>query len=123
MISSLIGTAYAQDAAVPAANAGGGIQSLLPLVLIFLIFYFIVIRPQQKKIKTHATMIKSLSKGDRVITQGGVIGTITKTDVEAGVFEVEIAPDVKVKVLSSTISDLYKQSQSAPAAAPAKKKK
>ncbi|MEJ2027401.1 MAG: preprotein translocase subunit YajC [Limibacillus sp.] len=108
----LISTAYAQSA----APAGGGfdIISLLPLILIFVVFYFFLIRPQQKKMKEHRNMVEAVKRGDRVVTSGGIIGEVTKIirDSEA---EVEIAPSVKVKVLKHTISDVISKTEPQPA--------
>ena len=80
-----------------------GIGQFVPLLLIFGIMYFLLIRPQQKKMKEHAAMVASLSRGDRVITQGGLIGKVVKVKDE-GEIEVEIADGVKVRVVQSTIA-------------------
>lgn len=86
--------AWAADAA-PAAGPGG-ITSFLPLILIFVIFYFLLIRPQQKKVKDHQTYIAGLKKGDKVITNGGIHGEITGlTDT---VVTLEIADNVRIKI-------------------------
>jgi len=100
----LYGTALAADSA-PAMQAqqDSSLMRFLPLFLIFGVFYFLLIRPQQKKIDEHAKMIKELKKGDKVITGGGVIGTITRLDDDERV-TVEIADGVQVKVVRSTIS-------------------
>ncbi len=84
--------------------AGGGIASLIPLVLIIVIFYFLLIRPQQKRLKAHQAMISELKKGDKVVTSGGIIGTVH--DVNEDVVRVEIADKVRVKVKRDTISSL-----------------
>jgi preprotein translocase subunit YajC len=73
----LISDAYAQ-AAAPAANASGGLMSMLPLVLMFVVLYFVMIRPQMKRQKEVKAMLEALAKGDEVVTQGGVIGRISK---------------------------------------------
>ena len=73
----LISEAYAQTAA-PAAGASGGLMGMLPLVLMFVVLYFVMIRPQMKRQKETKAMIDALAKGDEVVTQGGVIGKITK---------------------------------------------
>ena len=73
----LISEAYAQ-AAAPAAGATGGLMSMLPLVLMFVVLYFVMIRPQMKRQKEMKAMLEALSKGDEVVTQGGVIGKISK---------------------------------------------
>jgi preprotein translocase subunit YajC len=90
----------------PAAGAGGGtagiIMGIVPWLLIFVIFYFLMIRPQQQRVKQHQAAINAIKKGDEVITGGGVRGKVTKvTEAEA---EVEIASGVKVRVIKSTIS-------------------
>ncbi|MFC3677384.1 preprotein translocase subunit YajC [Ferrovibrio xuzhouensis] len=97
----LISEAYAQ--------AGGGttdmLTSLLPLVLIFVVFYFLLIRPQQKKMKDHKAMIEAVRRGDTVTTSGGIIGKVTKVQ-EDGVLQIEIAEGVKVKVVKGTITEV-----------------
>lgn len=97
----LISPAYAQ-----AASPGGGdfFISLLPLVLIFAVFYFLLIRPQQRKVKEHRSLIESLKRGDQVLTSGGILGKITK--VEDTTVTVEIAKDVQVQVQRGTIADI-----------------
>lgn len=102
--------AIAQDA----ASEGAGLGSLLPLVMIFAIFYFLIIRPQSKKIKQHTEMVKSLKKGDRVITAGGIEGVISKIDEESALAEVEIAEGVIVKVVRSTITDVSERNEAKP---------
>lgn len=87
-------------------SAGGfDFMSFLPLVLIFIIFYFLLIRPQQKKLKTHQAMLAAIRRGDRVITSGGLIGTITKilSDQE---IQLEIAENTRVRVMRAMISDV-----------------
>ena len=109
----LISTAYAQ-------SPGGGLfdQSalvqFLPLVLIFIVFYFLLIRPQQKKQKDHRSMLEALRRGDRVVTGGGIVGTVSKVTGNEEV-EVDIAQGVRVRVLRSTISSVL--SKPDPAAA------
>lgn len=103
----LISPAYAQ--AAPTAGAGG-LEAFLPLILIFVVFYFLLIRPQQKKAKLHREMLGALRRGDRVITGGGIIGQVVKLEGEAEVV-VEIAENVKVKVLRATIQDVLQKTQ------------
>jgi len=86
------------------AMGGGGIASLVPLVLIIVIFYFLLIRPQQKRLKTHQAMIGELKKGDKVVTAGGIIGTVH--DVSEDTVRVEIADKVRVAVKRDTITSL-----------------
>ena len=96
-----ISPAYAQGA----GGGLGGMESLLPLVLIFVVFYFLLFRPQQKKQKEHKAMLEALHRGDRVVTSGGIIGTISKvvSDTE---LSVEIAEGVKVRVARGMIADV-----------------
>jgi preprotein translocase subunit YajC len=100
----LISPAYAQ-AAAPAAG-GDMFMSLLPLVLVFAIFYFLLIRPQQTKMKQHRTMLENLKKGDQVVTAGGIVGKIAKIEASDNQLLVEIAPNVQVKVIRQTVADL-----------------
>lgn len=77
----------------------------LPLVLIFVVFYFLLIRPQQKKQKEHRTMLDALRRGDRIVTGGGFLGTVAKVVTPEEV-EVDLAPNVRVRVLRSTITSV-----------------
>ena len=104
--------AYAQAAG--GAGAGSAFASFIPLILIFAIMYFLLIRPQQKKMKEHKAMVEALRRGDQVLTQGGIIGKVTKVN-EDGTVEVEIADGVKVKVLRHTIAQVMNKTE--PAAA------
>jgi len=99
----MISTAYATT------HTGGGdvFLQLLPFILIFFIIYFLILRPQQKRVKAHKEMIDNLKKGDNVITQGGLIGKVTKV-VNEQELEIQISDDVKVKVIKGMISDLKK---------------
>ncbi len=97
----LISPAYAQAA----GDTGGGMLQLLPLVLIFVVFYFLLIRPQQKKAKMHRTMVEAVKRGDKVITGGGVVGTVTKAP-EGNEIQVEIAEGVRVKILRHTLTEI-----------------
>ena len=99
----LFSPAYAQ-----AAGPSGAfdIISLLPLVLIFVVFYFLLIRPQQKKMRDHRAMVDAIKKGDQVVTAGGIIGKVAKVEAGESTVMVEIAPNVQVKVARHTISDI-----------------
>ena len=88
-----ISAAHAQDAA---ASQGDPLGALLPLIILFVIFYFLLIRPQQKRAKEHKNMVAELAKGDEVLTNGGLIGKVTDTGEEF--LTVEIAEGVQVKV-------------------------
>ena len=107
----LISPAYAQAAG--AAPAGGDIfAQLMPLLLIFVVFYFLLIRPQQKKMKMHKEMLGQLRRGDKVVTGGGIIGTITKVKSDNEV-QVEIADGIKVLVARETISTVMAKTEPA----------
>ncbi len=112
----LISPAYAQAAG---DGGAGGMLQLLPLVLIFVVFYFLLIRPQQKKMKAHRTMVEALKRGDKVITGGGLVGTVTKAP-DGGEVQVEIADGVRVKVMRHTIQEILTKPQ--PAAKAGEKK-
>lgn len=94
-------------AAAPAAPGGATafIMQIFPFLLIFIIFYFLMIRPQQKRVKDHQAMIAAVKKGDEVITAGGIRGRVTRV-VDEREAEVEIAPGVKVRVVKSTLSQV-----------------
>ncbi|HXP06599.1 MAG TPA: preprotein translocase subunit YajC [Stellaceae bacterium] len=98
----LISTAYAQ-AFGGLFDSSNAMVQFLPLVLIFVVFYFMLIRPQQKKAKDHRGMLEALRRGDRVVTGGGIIGTVNRVTGNEEV-EVDIAQGVRVRVLRSTIS-------------------
>ena len=89
-----------------------GLESFIPIILIFVIMYFLLIRPQQKKIKEHKNMVDNLRRGDQVLTQGGIIGKITKVIVGEEI-EVELAKDVKVSVIRSTIVNVLSKTEPA----------
>ena len=80
---------------------GSGIGQFIPLILIFVIFYFFLIRPQQKKVKEHKSMVENLKRGDKVITSGGIIGTVERL-IDNDTVEVEIAENVKVEIVKAT---------------------
>jgi preprotein translocase subunit YajC len=90
-----------------------GLESLIPLILIFGIMYFLLIRPQQKKLKEHQAMIAALRRGDMVITGGGLIGKVTKVKDEGNEVEVEIATGVSVRVVRSTITSVMSKTEPA----------
>jgi preprotein translocase subunit YajC len=100
--------------AAPAAGGGDILMQMLPFVLIFIIMYFLLLRPQQKRVKVHQEMIKNVRRGDTVVLNSGMIAKVTKVidDTEA---EVEIADGVKVKVIKSMIADVRNKSEPAPA--------
>ncbi len=83
------------------------LSGILPLILIFIVFYFLLIRPQQKKLKSHKEMINNLKKGDKVVTQGGIMGTIHYVN-DDGSLSLEVAENVTVKVAKGMIADISK---------------
>ena len=89
--------------------SGSGFAQFIPLILIFVIFYFFLIRPQQKKVKDHKGMVASLKRGDEVITSGGIIGKIEKV-YEDNKLDLFISENVTVKVIKSTVQNLVNNS-------------
>lgn len=103
-----ISPAYAQTA----ADGPGLISTLIPFVLIFLIMWLLLIRPQQKKMKEHRAMVEALRRGDQVVTAGGIIGKVTKVK-DDGEIEVELAKDVTVRVLRHTVTNVISKTEPA----------
>ncbi|RVT84175.1 preprotein translocase subunit YajC [Rhodobacteraceae bacterium CCMM004] len=95
-----------------AGGAGGAFASFIPLILIFAIMYFLLIRPQQKKVKEHQKMVEALRRGDQVVTAGGLIGKVSKVK-EDGEVEVEVAEGVRVRVVKHTISQVLNKTEPA----------
>ena len=111
----MTGIAYAMGQGGGAAGQGaGGFGGLIPIVLMFVIFYFLLIRPQQKRNKEHKEMISNLKKGDRIVTNGGIYGRITGLDEST--LTVEIADKVRVKVVRGNVSALAQSATPAPSA-------
>jgi preprotein translocase subunit YajC len=107
----LISPAYAQT-----AGAGGGAAManlFIPMILIFVIFWFLVLRPEQQRAKAHRAKLEAAKKGDEVVTGGGIVGKVTK--VENDRLEVEIASGVRVKVLRATLADVNPLAPAKPA--------
>ena len=100
----MISSAFAQSAA---GGAGGfSLQGLLPFVLIFIIFYFLLIRPQQKRVKQHKLMVESLKRGNKVLTAGGILGVVTKAIDGSETVSVEISSGVTVELARQMISEV-----------------
>ncbi len=116
----LISTAYAQVPGASLLDQSALIQ-FLPLVLIFVVFYFLLIRPQQKKQKDHRTMLDALRRGDRIVTGGGILGSVSKV-VGPEEVEVDIASGVRVRVLRSTIASVLAKPDPAAAREAAREK-
>jgi preprotein translocase subunit YajC len=96
----LITPAFAQT-----GGDGGMLMSLLPFILIFVIMYFLILRPQQRRVKTHQEMVKNVRRGDTVVTSGGLLGKVTKV-IDDDQLEVEIADNVRVRQARQMISDV-----------------
>lgn len=105
-----VSAAYAQTAG-GAGGLAGGLGGILPIILIFGIMYFLMIRPQQKKMKMHKAMVAALRRGDQVLTQGGIIGKVTKVKEDANEVEVEIATGVKIRVMQHTIASVMNKTE------------
>ena len=99
--------AYAQAAG--GAGAGAAFAQFIPLILIFAIMYFLMIRPQQKRLKAHRTMVENVKKGDRVVTQGGILGKVVSVGEDE--LEVEIATGVRVRVIRSTLAQVVTKTE------------
>jgi preprotein translocase subunit YajC len=114
-----ISPAYAQS-----AGGGGGFDliGLMPLLLIFVIFWFFLIRPQQRKQKEHRAMVQSLKRNDLVLTSGGIYGKITRV-IDDVTVQVEIADNVRVRMARATIAEVLSRTDARPAARPAEAKK
>lgn len=109
-----ISPAYAQAG----GGFGGGFEALLPLILIFAVFYFLLIRPQQRRAKQHREMLGAIRRGDKVVTGGGIMGTVTKVLNDQEV-QVEIAEGIRVRVQRGMVAQVISKTQPAGAAGPA----
>ncbi len=112
----MFGIAYAMGQGGAGGEGAAGFTGFIPLILMFVIFYFLLIRPQQKRTKEHRQMISNLKKGDRIITSGGIHGRITGMD--DATLTVEIADKVRVKVARGNVAGMV---QPAPQGPPEKK--
>lgn len=110
--------AFAQSAA---AAQPGIFEMLMPFILIAVVFYFLLIRPQQKRLKEHRAMIGAIKRGDTVVTAGGLIGKVVRISDDSDEVELDLGNDVKVRALRSTLSDVRGKTQPQAAAKPAKK--
>jgi len=112
LMASLFGLTACPPPGQGGAEGGGGgfggIEAILPLILIFVVFYFLLIRPQQKKQKKHREMLNQVSRGDDVVTNGGIVGHVVKIGRDDNLL-VEIAPDVRVRVMRTMISEVIRR--------------
>jgi preprotein translocase subunit YajC len=107
-----VSPAFAQ-AGGDVAGAGAGLVQFLPLILIFVVFYFLLIRPQQKKMKQHRDMLAAMRRGDRIVTGGGIVGTVSKV-IDDNEILVEIAEGVRVRVHKPLVSSVLAKTEAAP---------
>ncbi len=107
----LINSAFAQEAVQAAAKQPSPWTSMIPLVLIMVVFYFLLIRPQQKKIKEHQLMVKAVGKGDEVVTTGGIFGEIVKVEEELGIIHLKVADNVQIRVRRDMVSEVTKSTR------------
>jgi preprotein translocase subunit YajC len=105
----LISEAWAQSAG-GAAGGMGGLEQFLPLILIFVVFYFLMIRPQQQKAKKHKELIKNLRRGDRVLTSSGIFGTVAKV-INDSELQVEIAEGTRIRLLRSSVTEVLAKTE------------
>lgn len=105
--------AYAQTAGAAADGGLASFLSIAPLILIFVVFYFLMIRPQQQRMRRLQGAIAAVKKGDQVITAGGIVGKVTK--VEDAHVEAEIAPNVRIRLVKSTLAEVVPAGGSKPA--------
>jgi preprotein translocase subunit YajC len=112
-----ISQAFAQDAS-KSTGADSFLTGILPLILIFVVFWFLLIRPQQKRAKEHRALIAAIKKGDEVMTAGGIVGKVIKAHETSPTVEVEIADNVRVQIARGQIAGLWNPQAMQPAAAP-----
>ena len=105
----LISPAFAQ--AAPSTDPTGGFSAMIPIVLVFVIFYFLMIRPQQKKVKDHRAVLEAVRRGDRIVTNGGIVGLVTKVLADERQLEVEIADGVRVRVMRDMVSTVLSKTE------------
>ncbi len=115
--------AYAQDASGGVLGSLAGFTQFLPILLIFVVFYFLLIRPQQQRQKALKAMVTALKRGDRIVTAGGIVGVVQRVRDGSDEVEVEIAPSVRVQVVRDTISTVLKPPSAANDTGPVAAKK
>jgi preprotein translocase subunit YajC len=113
-----ISSAWAEQAGGLGGMLPGGMEGIaqfVPLILIFAVFYFLLIRPQQKKMKQHREMLSQVARGDKIVTNGGIIGSVVKV-IDDNEIQVEIAENVRVRVMRSMIANVLERSEKSEAA-------
>ncbi len=109
----LISSALAQEAATTAAKQPSLLGSMAPLILIFAVFYFFIIRPQQKKLRDHQSLLNAISKGDHVVTNSGIFGSVAKIEDQDGALVLEVADQVRIKIRKEAIAEVLNQNKTA----------
>ena len=104
---NLISEVKAQEAASPVAKSEFSFASFVPLILIFVIFYFLIIRPQSKKMKEHQRLVNSIKKGDKVVTNSGIIGVVNSIDEKENIVKLEIAQDTQIEIIRGHITEIF----------------
>ena len=107
---------FISEALAQAGQTGGAaspFSAFIPIILIFVVFYFLLIRPQQKRMKEHQAMLDAVKRGDKVVTNGGIIGTVTKVNSDERELQVEISDNVKVRVRQDMLSNVISKSDPA----------
>ena len=112
MTNIFISDGFANTASAASTATQSGLSSFIPLILIFVVFYFLLIRPQQKKIKAHQNTLNTLKKGDKVQTNSGIFGTIKAINDQENTVDLEIAHDVDIKILKQNIADILDKKKS-----------
>ena len=105
---------FISEALAQAGQTGGAtspFSAFIPIILIFVVFYFLLIRPQQKRMKEHQAMLDAVRRGDKVVTNGGIIGTVTKVNSDERELHVEISDNVKVRVRQDMLSNVISKSE------------
>ncbi|HLD77378.1 MAG TPA: preprotein translocase subunit YajC [Rickettsiales bacterium] len=108
---TFISEVKAQEAAPEAAKEAFSFASFVPLILIFAVFYFLIIRPQSKKMKEHQAMVNALKKGDKVVTSGGIIGVVTEINEKEDLAEVEISENTTIKIVRSHVAQIVEKKE------------
>lgn len=116
----LINEAFAQNSEAPQQQVS--FSSFIPLILIFAVFYFLIIRPQSKKYKEHQEMVNNLKSGTKVVTSGGIVGIVQNIHKDENLIEIEIAQGVNVKILKNYVSELVKEEKDKKSEKTSKKK-
>lgn len=104
--NTLVITEYEEPVKTSSDQVNGGLLSLTPILLIFMVLYFFLIRPQEKKRREHESFISTIKRGEEIVTHSGIFGTITKVTEGSDSVEINIAKDVDIKILKSSIADI-----------------